>query len=178
MHPAQCVTLLYVTVMIFIYICRPTFLRRCDSLIAHGCNTNSTVVIYSVKQQICFAVKYFVTNHPAITSVIEHFYFIWALLFYLSTFVLFEHFYFIWALLFYLSMTVANKYCWSHNHIICRVFFPQILFVCRLILWIQLMLNWWGVFALFLVPWTREMMSPSWCPLMVETMCTHSLPNR
>ena len=53
-----------------------------------------------------------------------------------------------------------------------------ILFMCRLILWIQLVLSWWGELALFLEPRIREMMSPSWCSLMKGSMCMPSLSNR
>ena len=56
------------------YLSTYLFLGRCDLLVVRVCNTNNTVVT-SVRQQICFAVKYFITNHPAMT---------WALLFHLS----------------------------------------------------------------------------------------------
>ena len=127
-------------------------LKGCVLLVLHTLNTNSTE--YSVKQQICFCSE--LSWHSSCNDLGS------------------------WAPLFHLGMAVTNKYCWSPTHIIYSIIMliPQILFVSRLTLWIQLMLSWWGVFVLFLVPWTRGMMSPRWCLLMMGNMCTPSLPNR
>ena len=90
-------------------------LKGCVLLVLHTLNTNSTE--YSVKQQICFCSELF--WHSSYNDLGSR------------------------APLFHLGMAVTNKYCWSPTHIIYSIIMliPQILFVSRLTLWIQLMLS-------------------------------------